>query len=629
MMRISLLAVAAALALAGPALAQTPAAFVGTSTNPNAPPLGAAALNGAFATKQDFSKRGAANGYAPLDGAARVPLANLPVPTGLATTKLPDDFRLTSDADDFESFGRWIAYIRANNLSGGQLRAGKRYLVRAQLDFTNLHGFDLDMAGATIAAPAGDIYAVIDALGTGQSRFHNGTLTCGSQAHPCNFGLQIGRSNMDQGQEQNTVSDLTIDGYFARAARFNNGELFNEERPRYNNHYVAPGCSVGNPDVCGYAAIQDGVNHWALASSYVTPALVLETFVSFNENTITSPVYYNTGNGPALWMAGTHRHRYTGGGYIQVQGAGTTPSVVMYSTASAGEGQFHHDLIWDVHSEIRPSAIFHMVGNANPAFFGLTMLDHLVQADHLFTTASGVATVRIYGANLRFTSFLNTTASLFDAPGKFQINGDLFMFQENAALWNGPVFSGAIHTNARTNFLAAATFGAGGFTIDDPFGQLSRNVPVAGSLSIAGGRVIAGSDTANPNVNLDDGLHAGSQPHLDFNGWGTAGSGRVINDAAGRLSFLTNGNVQLQLIDGSPVYLQNGLTTQQTVSANALKSAAPYTYVTLPAPTVTTAMVYCLDCLKPGEAAGSGTGMWVFADGYSRWVSTAGTLAAH
>jgi hypothetical protein len=57
-----------------------------------------------------------------------------------------------------------------------------------------------------------------------------------------------------------------------------------------------------------------------------------------------------------------------------------------------------------------------------------------------------------------------------------------------------------------------------------------------------------------------------------------------------------------------------------------LASAA---FRSLPATGNPGAELFCTDCLKPSEAAGAGTGMIVFDDGHSHWVSTAGTIAAN
>jgi hypothetical protein len=40
-------------------------------------------------------------------------------------------------------------------------------------------------------------------------------------------------------------------------------------------------------------------------------------------------------------------------------------------------------------------------------------------------------------------------------------------------------------------------------------------------------------------------------------------------------------------------------------------------------------LVFCSDCLKPGEKNGAGTGMMLFDDGHNRWTSIIGTPAAH
>lgn len=52
-------------------------------------------------------------------------------------------------------------------------------------------------------------------------------------------------------------------------------------------------------------------------------------------------------------------------------------------------------------------------------------------------------------------------------------------------------------------------------------------------------------------------------------------------------------------------------------------------FATLPVAGSAGRSVFCTDCRKAGEPAGHGTGMFVFDDGHSQWVSFAGTVAVN
>lgn len=657
-----------------PALAQTATTFKPDST------ISSSAVNTAFGGKRDFK----------------------------LTT--PDDFKQATDPDDTLSFSRYIAWVRTNSVKQWTLSPGHNYSVSASLDLTGFSGEFFDFNGSTITGANG-LSVVIDALGTANSNFRRGTVECGSQGTPCTRGIQFGRYTNSQGYPQNTFDGMTVDGYYTQAAVLNNGsELFNAISPQFFNRYTASGCSKTALDSCGYALIEDAVNHWPITSNYVTVNLTQNTFESFNENTFHKPVMVNYGNGPALWMSGSHRFQFQRG-YIQVQGTGAIPAAILYSTTGSGEGVFQHLLDWDVHSEIQPSSIFFVTGNANPAFFGMRINDHLVQSNKLFETDAGVASVRVYGADWNMTGFVNTTA-LFDSPSKFQIDGNVFMFQESAALWNGPAYSGIIHTNARSNFESGMTQGAGAFLISDPFGSDSVGVQPVGPFNIQGGKIQLGTDLTNQNLGLGNGSSAntpyidfngnshtssvrlfndadgnltissdgttnvqvrktqptlfnngitsvqqvsvnnggiilgsdstnqnlelgngagGTTPYADFNGNGVATNVRLLNDADGNLSIQSDGTTNMQVRKTLQTLFNKGITSPQAISGASFNSTSGYVFASLPAASgyPTSGMVYCTNCLKPGESTGSGTGIWLFTDGSGNWFSTAGTAAAH
>ncbi len=118
----------------------------------------------------------------------------------------------------------------------------------------------------------------------------------------------------------------------------------------------------------------------------------------------------------------------------------------------------------------------------------------------------------------------------------------------------------------------------------------------------------------------------GHQGHPD----GGDGGELVFNDHEGA----SNNNGGLALVAGTG---KIGISIGKTGLAsfpNGMASSAPvvfpsYRRRSLPQARVAGAQVLCTDCRKPGEAAGSGTGMMVFDDGHARWVSITGSVAAN
>ena len=71
-----------------------------------------------------------------------------------------------------------------------------------------------------------------------------------------------------------------------------------------------------------------------------------------------------------------------------------------------------------------------------------------------------------------------------------------------------------------------------------------------------------------------------------------------------------------------------GLSVSGAVTFQMPVSFPSYAYASLAATGHVGNQVECSNCLKPGESA-NGTGMMVFDDGHSHWVTMAGTVAAH
>jgi len=116
--------------------------------------------------------------------------------------------------------------------------------------------------------------------------------------------------------------------------------------------------------------------------------------------------------------------------------------------------------------------------------------------------------------------------------------------------------------------------------------------------------------------------------------------GRVFNADVGQLktamlvqnasSTATWGNVLINSKNGIQNFVidDNGNLNAQTVIAAGTIQPGNLTFAQLPTPGVAGRMIFCQDCLKPGETAGAGSGMMLFDDGKG-WFSTAGTAAAH
>ena len=71
------------------------------------------------------------------------------------------------------------------------------------------------------------------------------------------------------------------------------------------------------------------------------------------------------------------------------------------------------------------------------------------------------------------------------------------------------------------------------------------------------------------------------------------------------------------------------LQTHGVIKASKPIELASYVFRDLPETSSPGSEIFCSDCRKPGEGSGTGSGMLVFRDELSHWISTAGTVAAH
>jgi hypothetical protein len=150
-------------------------------------------------------------------------------------------------------------------------------------------------------------------------------------------------------------------------------------------------------------------------------------------------------------------------------------------------------------------------------------------------------------------------------------------------------------------------------------------------LTANSGGIVLGSDSTNQNLELGN-ASVGTTPYIDFNGNGVGGNVRILNDGDGNLTFSSDGTWNFQLRKNQQTVFNYGVTTANAVSGGSLNSSSGYAYSGLPSTSgyAISAMVYCLDCLKPAESTGSGTGAWVFNDGTGNWKSMlSGAVAAH
>ena len=148
-------------------------------------------------------------------------------------------------------------------------------------------------------------------------------------------------------------------------------------------------------------------------------------------------------------------------------------------------------------------------------------------------------------------------------------------------------------------------------------------------------------ETANTTSSLFKLFGSDSSGNVSAAGNITPGNDKALSlttAASGARSLsLYNASSTAKLIDSTGaaaglsvgVVSATGLTVSGATTLQMPVSFPSYAYASLPATGHVGNQVECSNCLKPGESANGGTGMTVFDDGHSHWVTMAGSVAAH
>lgn len=278
------------------------------------------------------------------------------------------------------------------------------YLVTAPINATGFAyaGLTIEGGGAILYGKmAGGV--ILDALGDRFLKIDNLSIQGDATTVP-RVGLQIGRMAPHRSGDDHSFHNLSIDGDFTEAALNN----FAAETTLYDHVFLGNGDR--SPDA--HAIILDGLNHWRARSRFLAASAPADRPESFDEQTFVNCIFYDSGGGAPVWMAGTHGLRMIES-YVD---SASAVGVILYS----GAGSTFEDVDINAHFETGSlKDAFLITGpEKTPYFRGFAYKDHDSFASRaVFRQDTGIAGVTISDADIVVANFPNGTPVVFDGAG--------------------------------------------------------------------------------------------------------------------------------------------------------------------------------------------------------------------
>jgi len=299
--------------------------------------------------------------------------------------------------------------INATNLSGNVAPNGVGYGTRIRLR--------LDCA--TNGTPC------IDAL---QSRgvAWDELYIYGELTHVPNIGIQIGIAATSDACADNFFVHPEIFGGFSFTAFYNVGsETTSVLQPFFEN------------TASGRALVEDGYNHFAVSSAFVTVTLPADHPISLNENTFIGGTYGALNTAP-LWFGNANRHKIIGGYCVNVVGH----IADLYFEG----GQLLSQLDLDCHTEVAPhlTDVFWLTGtNASVQLRGLHWRDQSTWASNSVLkidpdSSIKSASVADLEVNIGGSDSSNQNLVVFDNPALWNYVSGRFQLP-TASMYNAPI----------------------------------------------------------------------------------------------------------------------------------------------------------------------------------------------
>ena len=448
--------------------------------------------------------------------------------------------------DNTSAFNNAIAAAEARNsiqasseyVTGSVYVPDGSYLVKT-VNLTNYSNSSLRISGHGVIWGVNAGQPVIDALGSSWLHW-TGVGILGDQYAVPSVGIQIGRigGTSSNSSDNSGFDHFLISGWFSRASLLNEqSETTEFDKVNFYNNYAT-----------GIAVAQDGYNHFAATSAYVSNKEPVDTPQSFDENVFTNCIFgaYNP-----LWIGTTNRMTVTGGYAVSYGPYG----VVLYGEPGGDNIQLDLDLHIEDTNNVMTDAFFITGTNSSPFLEGFRWRDHgdvATNSAFKVDSSSSVKTVNMPNAFIDVRNFPFGATKLFDNPaawgvvtGQVSIPAASYMnlsnFQGLLSTQTSMIDTSVIPAASVQNVLTAEGIKLGGAVSSVSITQGGTYYAVSGSKytpSITFGAAPAGGTTATGHVSA---LGLNGEGGLGAAGTGyTVANNVPVEDANGNILFTVN-----------------------------------------------------------------------------------------
>lgn len=349
--------------------------------------------------------------------------------------------------DDGPAINKAFDYCRATQAGLCEIefpnpKGAASYVIATPVNCTNFRNSALRIVfngawitGKTSGAP------VFDCLKSFGVYFDNLRMTSVSGAQEPSIGVQIGRSAASESSGGHVFKDAYVNGPFTQAP------LLNEQAE--GTTFIGSIFINTDPAAARYGAILDGVNHWNVASNYLTVTLPVDSAGggSFTANVFIGgeiAVGGTTPAGSALFMQHVQDIKFEKTFFTDCFNGsiGAQPNIVIRYAGLAAEVLYNLDFDGQMECGTSDFQFTSPGGVTSVTVQGLRYHEAIEYATgSVFSKAGSLTAVNLYGLNFSMAQN-NHSAPMFDTAAAYSVSGDVYLPPGSTALGSPAAFWG-------------------------------------------------------------------------------------------------------------------------------------------------------------------------------------------